>query len=144
MKKILTIIILFSYFTCLHANEYDICKGIIIDDVTEKAYGQHGLLYTGEAICYWDPEKTILKSKRTYDNGIPVGRHVCYEKDGVPDYSISYNHTKIRNYSFNYSDARLKKFVSGVKIDCIQGEDGACWSGWACKPNDAQCTFTCN
>ena len=135
---------LLVFSSSAHANEFDICEGITIDDVTEKAYGQHGTLYTGEAICYWDKEKTILKYKRTYQNGKPVGRHICYEKDGIAKYSISYNFSKHKSYSFNYSDAHLKSIISPVKIDCATDKEGSCWKDRACGTNNPNCIFTCN
>jgi len=144
MIKTLFTILLLTYISSTLANEFDICEGITIDDVTEKAYGQHGILFTGEAVCYWDEEKTILKYKRSYQNGNPVGRHICYEQDGIAKYSISYNLSKLKSYSFNYSDEHFKNIISSIKTDCITDKEGSCWQDRACGFNNPECIFTCN
>jgi len=139
MIRALTILLLFSYSALSHATEYDICKGAVIDDVTEQAFGQHGILYTGEIVCYRDAEKTILKYKRTYDHGKPIGRHICYKDNGVPHYSISYDHTSVKKYSLNY--ALFKTYRDNM--DCTYGIDGACWKDRPCTAKYARCTFHC-
>lgn len=142
--KILLTIILLLFTSYSFANEFDNCNGVTIDDVTEKAYGEHGNLYTGEAVCYWDKEQTILKYKRVYQDGNPVGRHICYERNGIANFSIIYNLSKLKRYSYNYSEEHLKSITISTKIDCESDKEGSCWKDRDCGSNNPECIFTCN
>ena len=143
MIKVLTITLLLSLIMPLHAKEYDICEDVVIDDVTENAFGQHGILYTGEIICYRDIEKTILKTKRTYDNGKPIGRHICYDDQGVENYSVSYDHTKIKKHGYNtYSTCKKYGNTYGI-VHCKSDMTNPTWSDRPCKENSEKCIFRC-
>ncbi|MFK5894608.1 MAG: hypothetical protein QM504_15410 [Pseudomonadota bacterium] len=43
----------------VYGKGFDTCNDMIIDQVTEMAFGQHGILYTGEVTCYRDKENKI-------------------------------------------------------------------------------------
>lgn len=143
MLKFLILILLFLTATQLQSAEYDICEGVVIDDVTGMAYGQHGMPYTDEIACYWDKEKSLLKSKRAYESGRPIGRHICYEQNGVPAYSISYDHTKTKKRSSNYTTINAEMNRRLGPYPCVEGIDGACWNDKPCKPDDNRCKFKC-
>ena len=140
--KALTIILL-SLSMHLHAKEYDICKDAVIDDVTEQAFGQHGILYTGEIICYRDNEKTILKSKRTYVNGKPIGRHICYDDQGFEDDSVSYNNTSIKKHGYN-TYFLCKKYGNSYGMNhCESDMVNPSWRDRPCNENSEKCIFRC-
>jgi len=58
--------------TKVTAKNFDVCRDLIVDQVTEMAFGPHGIPYTGKVICYRDEEKTILKYERSFENGVPL------------------------------------------------------------------------
>lgn len=101
------------------ADSFDPCKDVIIDQVTEMAFGEQGLPYTGKIVCYYDEDKTRLKSKRIFDKGIPIGSHICvrYSYNNEFTMDIEYVNGKRRNFKRWYSDSReeLKEFVRPCK-----------------------------
>ena len=143
MLRILAIVILITFASFIQADKFDACSDVIIDDVTEMAFGQHGIIYTGEVICYRDSDKQILKSKRTFENGKPIGRHICYDEYGTPDDSISYNHTKIKKHGKNQTrlcNLHRKKAALGY---CEQFNPGPSWDDEPCEDNNDECIFIC-
>jgi len=143
MERLLIITILILFTTLSHAEEFDVCKDMVIDNVTEMAFGQHGILYTGEVTCYRDNDKNILKSKRAFKNGKPIGRHICYDDHGVPYNSVSYNHTTIKKHGSNRTrscNLHRKKAALGY---CEQYNPGPVWDDEPCKVNSEKCIFSC-
>lgn len=141
--RILFSLLLFTSHYC-NATEFDVCKDVVIDQVTGYAFGQHGIYYSGEVTCYRDKEKAILKSQRFYENGKPLGRHICYNKEGLAEFSISYNHTSTIKHSFNYALRNSNKGIFGESVKCDESPDGACWNDSVCKENDKWCVFRYN
>ena len=145
MIKIFTIILVTILSADSEANEFDYCKDVIIDSVTEEAFGPHGIPYTGEVTCYRNKEKTILKSKRTFNNGKPTGPHICYSVKGDKKHFVSYDNTSRKKYGriaekpsyIFFGIAYFKKHY-----DCSIG-DNQCWFVEECKVNEKRCVFTC-
>ena len=145
MIRILTIMLLLSSSSWLQAVEFDLCNDTVIDAETEDAYGPHGIPYTGEILCYRDKDKKILKSKRAFDNGKPIGKHICFNKDGAKSTYMSYNKTKIRAKGI-YTGKRTSNEASWFhpKVECTGGISEECWTvGRECKQGDKYCVFSC-
>jgi len=142
-NTILTLFIFLPSINC-YADYFNVCKDIVIDQVTGQAFGQHGVLYSGEVVCFRDKDEKILKYKRFYENGNPIGRHICYKKDGTPSYSISYDHTKVKKFSYNYAPTNAMENNFGGPVKCETSIDGACWKDDKCgNSNDTRCIFRC-
>lgn len=131
----------------VYDKEFDTCSDMIIDQVTEMAFGQHGIPYTGEVTCYRDKEKQILKSKQFYTDGVPVGRHICYTDDGVPLDSISYDNTSRKESGYNATYYREKyggDIGFGLGFDeCVSADLSVCWRDRKCTEGADNCMFRC-
>ena len=131
MKSKHLLLLLFAFTKPVLGVGFDICKDTVIDDINEKAYGAHGVLYSGEIICFRDKEKITLKYKRYFENGKPIGRHICYDKKGIPYSSIQYDHTSIRKTSVNkkafLSNSNFKLDANSKQLllkNCPENSDG--------------------
>lgn len=130
--------LLLTVSACSYAEEFDICKDIVIDQVTEMAFGEQGVPYTGKVTCYRDVEKTILKYTRAFDNGKPIGRHICYSNNGKPTSSISFDNSNTRKRGMELSGWNGK---FGAR-KCAEDNIGACWTDRVCESHH-DCTFQC-
>ncbi len=70
------------------------CGDVLVDDVIEMAFADQGQPFTGKVKCYYDKEMEKLKSVRTFNEGIPIGSHHCFERNGNHNYSIIYRNGK--------------------------------------------------
>ena len=145
IMRILTITVILIHSSWLQAVEFDLCNDTVIDAVTEEAFGPHGIPYSGEIICYRDKEKTVLKSKRAFDKGNPIGQHICYSRTGEKGAYMDYNYTDIRTKGF-YTTLKPKinkSFYPAIK--CNSEVPETCWTeGRKCKKGDKWCLFQCN
>ena len=143
MKTIFTCLTLFIT-SPVFASEFDVCNDTIIDQVTEMAFGQHGIIYSGEVACYRDKDKKILKFKRFFDKGKPIGRHICYNSKGEKQSFMSYNKTSIKTHGFYIDKTTSNKSPFLPEIICNSGNNETCWAEWRkCKEGDKYCTFYC-
>ena len=121
----------------LSAVEFDPCYDVIIDQVTDMAYGEQGAPYTGEVVCFYNDAKTLPKIRRTFEDGLPVGRHICY-----PDI----NHYSWQTYSKSISYNQGIKISEGFAEDvggCNDREEDECWHDRSCKEPNVSCRLSC-
>ena len=143
MRKVLQLFFWYVLASSVAASQFNVCKDLVIDQVTERAFGQQGAPYTGEVLCYRDEDNTIPKSRRAFDDGRPIGRHICYDKKGIPHYSVSYDQSLTKKYSYNYANSsRLFGARTGNRI-CQPSESEPCWRDRSCKGNEKECVFSC-
>lgn len=135
---------LLSFFTISHINasEYDICTDLIIDQTHEIAYGPHGIPYTGKITCYRDKDKNMMKYERAFENGKPIGLHICYTREGKKRSFINYNNTKkTRGFYLNAYNASRNRWP---EYTICGGEPEECRYERPCMEHDKDCKFSCN
>ena len=141
MKSLLIIFLLFT--SSVQALEFDVCKDTVIDQTKEIAYGQHGIPYSGKIICFRDEEKTILKYKRYFVKGKPIGRHICFDEEGIANESVSYDNSGKKKHGYNYT-AFSKKWNYTIKgVDCPADITAICWRERPCDDKLKDCSFKC-
>lgn len=70
------------------------CEDVLVDDVIEMAFGDQGQPFTGKVRCYYDAGKRFVKSERVFDEGIAIGSHHCFYRDGPLKYTLMYKNGK--------------------------------------------------
>jgi len=83
-------IVLTLFWPTSHASEFDPCTDIVIDQSTHIAYGAYGAPFDGEIVCYRDAKKNKPTIKRRFKNGVAIGQHFCFDKQGKPKWVIVY------------------------------------------------------
>ena len=103
-KKIILFLVLLAPCNS-YAETVRMCDEILIDDVTDMAFGDRGKPYSGVVECFYDKENSMKRYERSFIDGIPVGTHYCYARDGDPLYAIQYKNGKKHKLGV-YSRAR--------------------------------------
>ena len=101
----------------LNASSFDRCNDVVVDEVTDIAYGEQGLLFSGEKICYYDGDNTKIKYIRIFEKGVPIGEHICYAIDGR------------RLWSFKYANG-VRDMYGACSWIVEKGETEAKWKCW--------------
>ena len=78
----------------LTENDFRNCEDVLVDDVTDMAFGDQGQPFTGKVRCFYDTKMKFIKSERVFDEGTPVGSHHCFFWNGIIKYTIIYKNGK--------------------------------------------------